>query len=148
MLNIIDQLRITIPQEIKRCREIEEQRERWIAEARKEAQRIIAQAHEDATRLRDEHRIRKEAEREAEQILQRARREALEIREGADRYAEEQLHFLNDQVARLQQVIRNGLQQIEANRAERSAALQEASQEPVPQAIPQGDDPPLESPDA
>lgn len=121
-LNIVDQIRITIPKEIKKAREVEQERDKYIAQAHEEARRIIAQAREDAARLLDEHQLRREALTRAEALIQAAEREAQRIRAGADEYAEGQLRLLGQQVAQLDQVVRNGLTVLDARRTKLAEA--------------------------
>ncbi|MFP3895890.1 MAG: ATPase [Anaerolineales bacterium] len=109
-LNIVDQMRITIPQEIKQAREVQLERDKYIAQAHEEARRIMAQAREDAAKQLDEHELKEAAHAEAEEILEVARADARRIRAGADDYAEAKLMELARSVGQLQQVIRNGLE--------------------------------------
>ncbi|HHX65278.1 MAG TPA: ATPase [Chloroflexi bacterium] len=131
-LNIIDQMRITIPQEIRQAREVQVERDKYIAQAHEEARRIIAQAREDAARLLDEHELRKVAEARSETILNHAQRDAARIRASADEYAETKLRDLADAVAHLQRVIDNGLQALQARRIQRDREIDEQSAEPMP----------------
>jgi len=120
-LNIVDQMRLTIPQEIKQARDVQLERDKYIAQAHDEAREIIAQAREDAAKLLDEHQLRRSAQTQAEAMITRARREALRIRAGAEEYAESQLKELDRHVEQLQRVIRNGLTAIENRRSARLA---------------------------
>lgn len=117
-LNIIDQMRIVIPQEIKQAREVQQERDRYVAQAHEEARRIIAQAREDAAQQLDEHKLRKAAEAQAEAIIQRAQQEAARIHSGADEYAEAKLKELSENLSRLQSVIQNGINLLENRRTE------------------------------
>ena len=122
-LNIIDQMRIVIPQEIKQAREVQQERDRYVAQAHEEARRIIAQAREDAAQQLDEHKLRKAAEAQAEAIIQRAQQEAARIRSGADEYAEAKLKELSENLSRLQSIIQNGINLLENRRAEYAEQL-------------------------
>jgi len=115
-LNVIDQMRIMVPQEIKVAREVQRDKDKYIAQANEEARRIIAQAREDAAKALDEHELRAVAMQQAEQIVARAREEAARIRVGADDYAESQLRELAQVVGQLEETIRNGLRALEADR--------------------------------
>jgi len=108
-LNIVDQMRISIPQEIKQAREVREERDKYVGQAHEEARRIIAQAREDAVHHLDSHQLRKAAEAEAESVLKKAEEDAVQIRAGADDYAEAKLRELEEHVGRVQEVVRNGL---------------------------------------
>lgn len=127
-LNIIDQMRIMIPQEIKQAKEVQREREKYIAQAQEEARRILAQAREDAAKELDSHKIKREAEAQAEAILKRAQLEAARIRAGADEYAESRLKELSQQVAHLQTVIQNGIQTLAARRLQREPELPQMKQ--------------------
>ena len=147
-LNVIDQMRITIPLDIKQAREVQDERDRYIAQAHDEARRIIAQARQDAARILDEHIIRREAEVRAHDIEQAAREEARRLRAGAEAYAETRLRELAQQVDGVQRVIQNGLQVMDARRAAEAAAPQTGAQTAA-QAAPQtGAPPPTGDPSA
>jgi len=156
-LDLIDQMRITIPAEIKQAREIQEERDRYVAQAHEEARQILAQAREDAARLLDEHKLRQVAEEHAETIKKRAEQEARRVREGADEYAETRLLEMRETLSELQRVVQNGLEELALRRAQASgsvadafahkceqAASAEASQQPAPE--PAVADPPPDEP--
>jgi hypothetical protein len=69
--DILDQMRATIPEEIKQARWIVKERQEMLAEAKREAERIIREAREEQIRLIGEEEIVKQAEREdyADDIL-------------------------------------------------------------------------------
>ena len=130
-LNIIDQMRITIPQEIKQAKDIQREKDKYVAQAHEEARRILAQAREDAVKELDEHKLKIAAEAQAEAILKRAQLEAAQIRAGADEYAETRLKELSQQVAQLQTVIQNGIQALGARRVQRAPEAAQAKQAAV-----------------
>lgn len=133
-LNIIDQMRITIPQEIKQAREVQAERERYIGQAHEEARRIIAQAREDAAQQLDEHELRRSAEARAETVTSQAQREAARIRSGADEYAQARLQDLAHEIDELQRVVQNGLEALQRRqeqRAQETAAPAAPTPEPA-----------------
>src|SRR5205085_236052 len=81
--DILDQMRATIPEEIKQARWIVKERQEMLAEAKREAERIVKEARERAERLVSEEEITKQAERAAEDIIEDARAREREIRLGA-----------------------------------------------------------------
>jgi len=121
-LNIIDQMRLSIPQDIKLARELQRSRDRYIAQAQEEARQIIADAREAAQRQVDQTGIQNAAASEGRQILREAERQAARIRSGADHYAEEQLKTLGRQLAELLGTVRNGIALLEQRRQEQAAA--------------------------
>ncbi len=115
-LDIIDQMRIAIPEEIKQAKKIVQERDRVIAQAQEEAQRIAAMAQEDAARLTNEHAVTKAAESHAAEVEAEAQASAAQIRKGADAYTAQalsdlqaRLEQLAQQVASLQTQVYNGL---------------------------------------
>src|SRR5919108_4085331 len=71
--DILDQMRATMPEEIKQARWIVKERQEMLAEAKREADRIVKEARDRGARLVSEQEITKEAERLAEDILEEAR---------------------------------------------------------------------------
>ena len=92
--DILDQMRATIPEEIKQARWIVKERQEMLAEAKREAERIIREAREEQIRLIAEEEIVKQAERQAEEIIEDARAREREIRLGAEDYADDILNTL------------------------------------------------------
>ena len=108
-LKVIDQMRITIPLEIREARRLKEEREQVIARAQAEAEKIVAEAKGQVDGLLTEEELLKAAREESAKIIEQARREAEKIRKGADEYAIEVLGQLQDQLMALQTTIQNGL---------------------------------------
>src|SRR4029450_796263 len=77
---ILDQMRATIPEEIKQARWIVKERQEMLAEAKRECDRLLGEAREQATREASQTEIVKLAERQAQDILEDARRQAREAR--------------------------------------------------------------------
>jgi vacuolar-type H+-ATPase subunit H len=71
--DILDQMRATIPEEIKQARWIVKERQEMLAEAKREAERIVKEARERQERLVSEEEVTKQAERAAEDIIEDAR---------------------------------------------------------------------------
>ena len=70
---ILDQMRATIPEEIKQARWIVKERQEMLAEAKRECDRLLGEAREQATREASQTEIVKLAERQAQDILEDAR---------------------------------------------------------------------------
>ncbi len=92
--DLLDQMRATIPEEIKQARWIVKERQEMLAEAKRESERIIKEARDQQTRLVSQEEITKQAERAAEEIVEDANARAREIRLGAEDYADEILNTL------------------------------------------------------
>jgi cell division septum initiation protein DivIVA len=116
-LDVIDQMRTTVPQEVKEGEKIQRERERILAQAEEEGLRVVQLAQEDAAQLIEEHALIEAANQRADTILERAQREAQVLKRDADEYAREvlvslddQLGTLEDQITILLTTVRNGLE--------------------------------------
>jgi vacuolar-type H+-ATPase subunit H len=121
-LDIIDQMRITIPAGIKQAKRIQQERERIIAQAQEEAERIVTLASEQAANLTNEHEVRKTAETKAEALLKQAQQQAEDIRAGADDYVIEVLSELEEQLMAFLTTVRNGLKAVQREKGRREDA--------------------------
>ncbi len=115
LLEIIDQLRTTIPEEVKTARQIQQQKDRIIAQGKEEANRLVEIARQQANDMLSMSEVTRSAEARSRTIIERAQREAADIRRGADGYAEQVLTVLDERVAHAQHQIRSGLVEL-ANR--------------------------------
>src|SRR4026208_2471202 len=84
---IIDQMRSTIPEEVKQARWIVKERQEMLAEAKREAERLVADGRAKAAPEARPQEVVKRAEREAADILEEARQREREVRLGAEDYA-------------------------------------------------------------
>ena len=73
MLDIIDQMRIAIPEEVKKAQQLLGQRDRVLAQAQEEANRTIEIARQKADQLVTRDMILQEAQRRSEQLLTQSR---------------------------------------------------------------------------
>ena len=87
--DLLDQMRATIPDEIKQARWIVKERQEMLAAAEHDAERILGEAHERQTQLVVQHDLTRQAELATEDIIDNARAEEREIRLGAETYADE-----------------------------------------------------------
>lgn len=116
MLEIIDQMRIVVPEEVKKAQLILGQRDRFLAQAQEEADRTLALARERAEQLVAKDAIVQEAQRRAEQILAQARADAETTRREADEYVIETLAALQTHLERLLNQVQNGIRTLQEDR--------------------------------
>ena len=115
--SIIDQMRVAVPEEIKRANRIEAEKERILAQANEEAERIRELAKQEAEELVDRDTITMSSQQRADNILERARRDADALRSDADVYVVEVLMKLEEDLLRSLSVVRNGLQKVHVDDA-------------------------------
>ncbi|HEU4327680.1 MAG TPA: hypothetical protein VFS21_31360 [Roseiflexaceae bacterium] len=101
ILDIIDRMRVAVPEELKQARRIIGEQERLLNEAQArvrqalEEQGLLAAIEEERTRL-----------------IEQAERDAAGIRAGADEYARQVLEDLEQRLARLMTNVQNGLKEL------------------------------------
>lgn len=116
ILEIIDQMRISIPEEVKRAQQVSAQRDRVLAQAQEEANRTINLAKKKAEEVVAGDSITQAAQARSEQIIQQARVDAEAIRHDADEYVIETLNALESELTRLLTQTRNGIAKLNAER--------------------------------
>ncbi|HEY4946021.1 MAG TPA: hypothetical protein VIH94_07735 [Candidatus Limnocylindrales bacterium] len=116
-LDLIDELRHAVPEEIQSARRINAEGERILERAQQESERIVAKAQEQAAFLIDERGLTETAEAEGRQIVAEASAEADDVRRGSDEYAAEVLVNLEGEVVKALQSIRRGIELLNERRA-------------------------------
>jgi cell division septum initiation protein DivIVA len=106
--DLLDQMRATIPEEIKQARWIVKERQEMLAEAKREAERILAEARERQEQLIADQEVTREAERAAQDIIEDARAREREIRLGAEDYADDVLHSLEENLSKFISAVQRG----------------------------------------
>lgn len=105
---LLDEMRSTIPEEVKQARWIVKERQEMLAEAKREADRIVNEAREHAAREVSQQEIVRKAEREAESVIEDARMREREVRLGAEDYADEVLGTLEVNLGKFLEAVRRG----------------------------------------
>jgi len=109
MLDLIDQMRVAIPEEVKKAQQIMAQRDRILAQAQEEANRTIAIAREKGDQMIERDAIVQAAHARAEQIIAQAYKDIENTRKDADQYAVETLRRLEIELDRALTQVRNGI---------------------------------------
>ena len=109
MLDLIDQMRVTIPEEVKKSQDVLTRRDRILAQAQEEANRTLAIAREKSKQLTEQNSVVKAAKARAEEIKQQALAEAEETRREADNYVIQTLSRLEMELERPLNQVRNGI---------------------------------------
>jgi len=107
-MDIIDQLRFNLPEEIKQANWTVSEQQRLIAEAHSEAGRIVSRANEKAEAIVGEQEVLRRADRQATQVVRDAQARSEQIIRDADAYALEQLQQLEQHLARTLATVKRG----------------------------------------
>ncbi len=152
VLELVDQMRSTVPWEVKEAQELMASKDSVLEEARREGEGIIHKAELDAQARVDEAAVVQAAEREAQQILERAEERARSLLDDAqeqvqaklrqaeqsatnqmdeaDRYALEMLRRLEQQLAAFSTTMHAGIDALEERAGENEPAIAAGSVEP------------------
>jgi len=114
MLDIIDQMRVAIPEEVKKAQQLSAQRDRILAQAQEEANRTIAIAREKSDQLVERDAIVQAASARADQIIAQARTDAEKTRRDADQYVVETLTRMEMELDRALSQVRNGIHALQS----------------------------------
>ena len=116
MLDLIDQMRVSIPEEIKKAQQILVQRDRILAQAQEEANRTLALAREKSEQLVEADAIVQAAHNQAKQIVAQAQAESDTTRRDADDYVLESLNNLEMELDRILNQVRNGISTVQTEK--------------------------------
>jgi len=116
MLDIIDQMRVSIPDEIKKAQQLLAQRDRILAQAQEEASRTVALAREKGDKLVDKDPIAQAAQTRADQIIAQARLECEQTKREADEYVLQTLTSLQTEAEKILGQVKNGVLAIQAEK--------------------------------
>lgn len=108
---ILEEIRINLPEELKQAKWVKDERQRIIMDAQKEAENIIKETENKIISLVDDHEITRQALAQKEEIIESADKVAKEISSGTREYADALLE-------RLEEVLRETLEVIHNNRKE------------------------------
>lgn len=108
-MDIIDQMRISIPEEIKKAQQITAQKDRILAQAQEEANRTVALAREKSEKLIEKSEVYQAAQAKVDMITDQASKEASQRLMDADRYTIDTLTGLEEQLNKVLAQVRNGI---------------------------------------
>ena len=111
ILDIIKEIRIKLPDELKQAKWVKEERTRILVEAQKEADGIVKEAENRIISMIDEHEITRKAYEQKAQIIETANEMAREISNGTKEHAD-------DLLAKIELVLQDVLTTVQNNRKE------------------------------
>ena len=109
---VIDQIRLSLPNEIRQARKVNADRDALLDEAEAQAEQMLRAAEVEARERAKEHHVASLAEARAQELMTRAQDEAVQIRQEADDYAYRVLRGLDQQLENLLTTVRNGLRSL------------------------------------
>lgn len=121
LLELVDRIRMGLPDELVRARHTmedgdrivgaaQEEADRTLTVAEQEAERMLRDAREQASVLVSQHHIVTQAQTLADAMLADAEERAAAVRQEADAYARDVMGHLEEQLARALHTVRRGLE--------------------------------------
>ena len=110
-MDIIKEIRIKLPDELKQAKWIKEERQRILVEAQKEADNIVKEAENRIISMIDEHEITRKAYEQKAEIIETANEMAREISNGTKEHADALL-------GNIETILEDTLRTIQNNRRE------------------------------
>jgi hypothetical protein len=106
ILDLLDQIHVNLPEEIKQARTVLAEQDRLLAEAQQESARISQTAAQKADSLLQEHEITRRAESQGAALLREAQVKAEEQKRAADEYAADVMQQLEQHLVRTVATVR------------------------------------------
>lgn len=112
MLDLIKEIRIKLPDELKQAKWVKEERQRILVEAQKEADGIVKEAENRIISMIDEHEITRKAYEKKVEIIETANEMSREISKGTKEYADNVLAGIEVALEDALKVIRNNRKEL------------------------------------
>lgn len=133
ILDIIDQMRVSIPEEIKKAQQLLAQRDRILAQAKEEADRTISIAQEKSRQMVERDAIVEAAHARANEIVESIAAENEKTKREADDYVLQSLSTLEAELQRILAQVQNGVRTLQSEKQNPVPSASEArTQEPNP----------------
>ncbi len=110
MLDIIDQMRVSIPEAIRKAQQLLAQRDRILAQAQEEGNRTLLLAKEKSEQVIDRDAIVEAAKARSDQLIQQANLECEQTKREADAYVLDTLIKLENELSKSLGQVRNGIE--------------------------------------
>jgi vacuolar-type H+-ATPase subunit H len=122
VMDLVDQLRFNLPEEMKQANWTVQEQQRLIGEAHAEATRIMTSANERAETAVRDHEVLRRAERQSQQTLREAQQRADEIVREAEAYALEQLQQVEAHLSRTLATVKRGVEALQSSQPAQEAS--------------------------
>ncbi len=132
LVEFIEKMRSTLPEEVGRARLIAKDKDRVLREAQERAQSIVTEASTAHAAMIDEHEIVRQAKRNAEIVLRDAEEKAQRIAAGADAYAAHVLADLDNRLTTALGSVKKGVEALANGRATGKPSTNGTTAAPAP----------------
>ena len=105
VLEVINEIRLKLPDEINRASWVAKERQRILNEAQTQADELIIKVKEQQKHLIEDSEITRQAKKYANELIQEAERTANEMKTGAYDYSDEILSKLQEKIKEINNII-------------------------------------------
>ncbi|MFA9423892.1 MAG: ATPase [Sedimentibacter sp.] len=105
MLEVINEIRLKLPDEINRASWVSKERQRILNEAQAEADELIEKVKDQQRYLIEENEVTKQAQKYASQIIQEAEMKSNDMKVGAYNYSDDILSKLQERIKEVNNII-------------------------------------------
>ena len=113
LLDVVKEIRLKLPDELKQAKWIKEERQRILVEAQKEADDIVKEAENRIISMINENEITKKAYEKKAEIIETANEMSREISKGTKDYADNILQGLEVSLEDALKIIRNNRKELQ-----------------------------------
>ena len=117
LMEFIEKMRSTLPEEVGRAKIISNNKDRVLREAQEKAQAIVSEVSDTHAQLIDQQEIVRQARLTAEIIMREAEEKAQKVRYGADAYAAQVLTDLDARLSTALGSVKKGIESLAGQRA-------------------------------
>ena len=110
LIDIIDQMRVSVPDIVKQAQKVTAERDRQLAQAQEEAERIKQLAKAESQMILEKDQITKDANARAKVIVDDAHRQSAKIYADADKYVIDKFSLMERHLLSIVKQVRNGIQ--------------------------------------
>ena len=121
LLDLIQEIRLNLPGDLKQAKWVKEERQRILDEANKEAESIVKSAEEKMASMIDDHEITQKAYAQANEIIAAAQNNARELRLGTRQYADDVMASLEAHVAKVAETVHENRRELNEKPKEKKA---------------------------
>jgi F0F1-type ATP synthase membrane subunit b/b' len=134
--DVIDDIRASLPEELRQSRWVIKERDEVLEQAEREAEQLVSDAKAEASRLISDTEVVRQSQRQAERILEEAREQSRVLRLEAEDYVDAKLANFEIVLAKTMRSVEKGREQLRGRYVSDQLAPEPAGDTGAPAAPP------------
>ena len=127
--DVIDDIRASLPEELRQSRWVIKERDEVLEQAEREAEQLLADARVEAARLISDTEVVRQSQRQAERILEEAREQSRVLRLEAEDYVDSKLANFEIVLAKTMRSVEKGRERLRGRLVSDELAATETDEE-------------------